>query len=97
MNNAHVTTALQHIDAVIAARGHLAELHEAQARLTPSDHARREGYGRKIAEQYDAIRVGTKLAETHAQIAQAVALERIANALDRLAPVRVAKGQAVTL
>lgn len=98
MNNTHVTTALEHVAAVEAARVHLAELHDRQARLSPQDRVRQDGVGRQIASQYDAIRTGTRLAEASAAIAQAVALERIAAALERAHPAAVVKrGKAVTL
>lgn len=81
MNHSHVTRAEGYLDAVLVARDNLKELHD---RLDGKPYNDRQS--RNIAAQYDAIRTGTRLAEAHAAIAQAQALERIAQALETRVP-----------
>lgn len=69
-NHKHVATALEHVSAVRASSDAVKDLY---ARPYSADRAE------KIAGAHQAIREGSKLAEVHALIAIAEALEAIAS------------------
>lgn len=82
-NDTHVTTSVEFLESVDAARSLLDELYLQQRH---NGH-RNEQLGAKIAETHQLVGYGFKMAQIHANLAQAVALEEIRDVLRReLAP-----------
>lgn len=79
MNHNHVSQAVGHLDAVTATREHLLGLYDEQRANRGKPHE--QAIVIKIAEAHQAIGFGLKAAAIEADIAQARALERIADLL----------------
>lgn len=84
-NNTDVTTAAEFLDSVHATRALLSDLYTEQKNRPQYSNQ----LGAKVAEAHQHIGYGFKMADVHTQLAIAKNLDRIASALEQMAPAGV--------
>lgn len=83
--NQHADRSRDHLEAVANVREHLRDLYSKSKAPRLHDQTR-ESLGAQIADAHQTIGHGLKVAGIHADLAQAEALERIANLLEARSP-----------